>query len=92
MLRQLRKQIDSLDRELLHLLNQRAGLVLQIGSIKKRLGLPIFDGKREREVLRRLVQSRRGPLPAVSARRIFREILRSSRAIQVSTSASKKRR
>ena len=38
----LRAQIDALDRELLTLLNRRAGLALQVGEIKKREGSVVF--------------------------------------------------
>ncbi|MEB0233345.1 chorismate mutase, partial [Undibacterium sp. 10I3] len=38
----LRVQIDSLDQQLLELLNQRAHVAEQVGEIKKREGTPFF--------------------------------------------------
>ena len=79
---QLRLRIDRIDKKLLRLLNQRASAALQIGRVKKQNGLPVFDKKRERAVLGRLVRGNGGPLPASSVKAIFREILRRNRGLQ----------
>ncbi len=83
-LKQLRKQIDRVDLQLLRLLNRRAGFVLRIGELKKREGRPIFDGQREAEVLRRLKKSNKGPLPSGSIQQIFHAILQQSRRLEKS--------
>ncbi len=38
-----REKIDQLDNELLRIFNERAGLALKIGEIKKGLALPVYD-------------------------------------------------
>ena len=81
-LARLRLRIDRIDKKLLRLLNQRASAALQIGRVKKQNGLPVFDKKRERAVLGRLVRNNGGPLPAASVKAIFREILRRNRGLQ----------
>ena len=81
-LQQLRNRIDRIDRKLLRLLNERAALAMRIGGLKKKKGLPVFDGKREQAVLRRLERASRGPLPGVSIKKIFRDILFQSRKLQ----------
>ena len=78
----LRRQIDRIDLQLLRLLNRRASAALRIGRIKKKQGLPVYDGKREQAVLGRMVRSNAGPLPASSVKSIFREILRRNRGLQ----------
>ena len=78
----LRARIDRIDEKLLRLLEQRAETVLKIGRIKKKHGLPVYDSKREREVLRRLAGKNGGPLPVASVKAIFREILRRNRGLQ----------
>ncbi len=88
-LSQLRKQIDALDIQLLRLLNRRAQLVLRIGHLKKKRGMPIFNSRREEEVLRRLTQTTAGPLSPAATRKIFREILRRSRKLQTSVAVSR---
>ena len=78
----LRKRIDRIDEKLLRLLKERAETALRIGRIKKGQGLPVYDGRREQEVLRRLTRKNGGLLPASSVKAIFREILRRSRGLQ----------
>ncbi len=78
----LRRQIDLIDGRLLGLLNRRAELARRIGAVKKKHGLPVFDGKRERAVLGRLLDRNAGPLPQEAVRRIFQEILRHNRRLQ----------
>lgn len=79
---QLRRRIDRIDEKLLRLLNQRAASALQIGRIKKRQRLPVYDGRREQQVLARLARANGGPLPAGSVKAIFREVLRRNRGLQ----------
>jgi len=79
---QLRREVDQVDLQLLRLLNRRAAAVLRIGQFKKRRGLPVYDGRREGAVLRRLMRNNRGPLSQASLRGIFRNILRYSRQLQ----------
>ena len=78
----LRKQIDRIDLQLLRLLNRRAASALQIGRIKKKQRLPVYDGRREQQVLLRLTRRNAGPLPAGSVKAIFKEILRRNRGLQ----------
>ena len=78
----LRKRIDQIDEKLLRLLNQRAEAALRIGRIKKKQRLPVYDGRREQQVLRRLTRRNGGPLPDSSLKAIFGEILRRNRGLQ----------
>jgi len=89
---QMRQRIDRMDRQLLRLLNRRAAAVVRIGQFKKRRGLPVYDGRREEEVVRRMTRSNRGPLSEESIRGIFRPILRHSRHLQSSAVSTPKGR
>ena len=84
-LSQLRKQIDRIDRQLLSLLNRRAHMAVRIGRLKKKQGRAVFDGRREGRMMRQLTRTHRGPLPRAAVRRIFGEIVRESRSIQLLT-------
>ncbi len=53
-LRQMRKEIDSIDNELSLLLLRRLELASAIGSIKHKLELPVRDTKREDAVLEKV--------------------------------------
>ncbi len=77
-----RRAIDALDAELLRLLNQRARLASEVGRIKKSCGLPIYDGRRERQVLERVRGKNKGPLETESVLSIFRRIMRESRRVE----------
>jgi Chorismate mutase len=77
-----RKKIDLVDREIIALLNQRAGIVSEIGEIKVRAGLPIVDWSREMEILKWVARENEGIMRDEAAARIFRCILQESRQIQ----------
>ncbi len=76
-----RRQIDTLDAELLRLLNQRAAIACEIASIKVASGLPAYDGNRERQVLARVVEKNTGPLDEQSVTDIFSGIIRETRRL-----------
>jgi chorismate mutase / prephenate dehydratase len=78
----LRAQIDALDRELLALLNQRAGLALQVGEIKKREGSVVFRPEREAQVIDSLKAANPGPLATASVAPIWREIMSACRSLE----------
>jgi chorismate mutase/prephenate dehydratase len=81
----LRTQIDALDRELLALLNRRAGLALEVGEIKKREGSVAFRPEREAQVIDGLKAVNPGPLASESVAPIWREIMSACRALETPT-------
>jgi len=78
----IRTQIDSIDHQLLELLNSRSDLVHEVGVIKKRDGLQIYAPDREEALLRRLVEMNHGRLPEKSVRAIYREIMSAALALE----------
>ena len=80
----LRRRIDRIDSQLLVRLNQRAGLAVQVGLLKKGSGVRLFDPVRERAILRRMVEANGGPLSREAVRVIYREILRQTRRVEQS--------
>ncbi|OGL20061.1 MAG: chorismate mutase [Candidatus Rokubacteria bacterium RIFCSPLOWO2_12_FULL_71_19] len=77
-----RSRINTLDKEILNLLNQRADAALEIGELKRQQALPYFVPEREAQVLERLAVLNRGPLPAEALRAVWREILSASLALE----------
>ncbi|MEQ1840327.1 MAG: chorismate mutase, partial [Verrucomicrobiales bacterium] len=59
-LEELRIKIDAIDTDIIHLLNERADIVHEIGVIKKREGLEIYAPEREEKLLRSLVAKGEG--------------------------------
>ena len=52
-LHDIRDQIEALDAELVRLMEERRTLVIEVGGIKRELGLPVMDPTREAAVVRR---------------------------------------
>ena len=78
----LRLRIDAVDRRMVRLLNERAGCAIQLGRVKKRRGLPIYQPSREEEVLGNVQRSNGGPLESEALRRLFERIIDESRRIE----------
>lgn len=81
-LKNLRHQIDRLDRDVLKLINERASLASRIGDVKNETGLEVYSPAREDEILTEVLQNNPGPLQEPSVRAIFRELMSGSRALQ----------
>ncbi|MCM8761478.1 MAG: chorismate mutase, partial [Candidatus Omnitrophica bacterium] len=77
-LKKLRKKVDEIDSQILKLLNKRAGIILDIGKIKKRSKDSAYVPEREKDVYEKAVSRNKGPLPNDSVRAIFREIMSAS--------------
>ncbi|MDT8716373.1 chorismate mutase [Clostridium sp. 19966] len=52
-LEQYRNEIDSLDKDLIKLLERRFELSIKIGEYKKLQGLPVLNEEREKEVIKK---------------------------------------
>ena len=78
----LRKQIDSLNIEILKLLNQRADLVKQIGSEKINAGLIAYDPVREQQQLRLIIEHNNGLFSDSALVKIFNDIFAASKEVQ----------
>lgn len=78
----IRRHIDTIDQELLDLLNRRADWVHEVGLIKKRDNLQIYAPDREEALLQRLIAMNHGRLPEKSVRAIFREIMSAALALE----------
>lgn len=77
-LSELREKIDIIDAQLVHLLNQRAELVVQVGKIKRQSGVPIYAPHREQQVLKKVLGLSQGPLPAKTIEAVYRELMSGS--------------
>jgi chorismate mutase / prephenate dehydrogenase len=55
----LRARISDLDDELIRLIGERRELVLAVGRVKQRLGLPVMDPAREAGIVRRAARRAR---------------------------------
>jgi chorismate mutase len=80
---ELRGRVDEVDRELIRILNERARIVQEIVAIKAEAGKPLFDPRREEEILRKVADENEGPIYDTSLREIFELILHRIRDLEV---------
>jgi len=78
----LRKRIDLLDESLVRLLNARAACALEIGRLKREMGLPIYQPTREAEVLAHVQTLNNGPLDDQVIKRLFERIIDEARHLE----------
>jgi len=74
-LAKLRTEIDTLDRKLVELLNERAMYVLGVRQAKIDAGLEQFDPEREAHIHERLSDLNEGPLRDSDLQRIYETLL-----------------
>lgn len=78
----LRKKIDQLDRRLVRMLSQRGRAAQQIGRLKRRTRLAIYEPRRESVILGNVRKANRGPLSDRQLADIYRRIIRAMRELQ----------
>jgi chorismate mutase len=74
--------IDAVDLKLLALLNERTRIVEEIGRVKQNLTLPIYEPKREEQVLGNITSHNSWPLTNDAVKRVFERIIDEMRTIQ----------
>jgi chorismate mutase/prephenate dehydratase len=81
-LQQLRRQIDTLDDQILDLLNRRAEVVVAVGRAKQENRGEYYVPSREKAIYDRLIARNPGPFPADGVQRVFREIISASLSLE----------
>lgn len=74
-IKQLRDEIDDIDRRLVGLLNQRAKLALDIRELKPQVNRALYDPRREQEIFESLRAANGGPLFDDNLRSIWEVVL-----------------
>ncbi len=80
-LEEARQKIDSIDKELIKLFEERMNAVCDVARYKKENGLPIYNGQREREVVNKVI----GKVPedlALYAKVLYNTLFSVSRGYQ----------
>src|SRR5881227_2598582 len=78
----LRAKIDSIDAQLVELLNERAKVVVEVGKIKQSTNAPIYAPDREKAVLEKVRSLNQGPLPDRCLDAVYRELMSGSFALE----------
>lgn len=77
-----RERIDEIDLYLVKLFNERTQCAIEIGHVKKRLGLEIYSPSREAQVIANVTNANSGPLDAEAIRRLFERVIDEARRIE----------
>jgi len=77
-----RQRIDSIDDQMVRLLNERAQVVREVGLIKKQYNAPASAPGREEQVLRRVAGQARAPLTSQAVEAVYKTILREMSAME----------
>ena len=81
-LKKLRDEIDSIDKQIVPLLSKRTLMSVLVGRVKRSMNLPTYSPEREKEISKKISQNAKEPLRPESLLRIYERILDESRAIQ----------
>jgi chorismate mutase len=79
---ELRHRIDTIDEQLVRLLNVRVACAVEVGRLKHEAGVPIYQPDREAHVLAKVRASATalaGPLEAEAVVRIFERVIDEAR-------------
>jgi len=77
-----RDRIDEIDLQLVLMFNERTQCAIEIGHIKKQLGLEIYSPSREAQVIANVTGANNGPLDAEAIRRLFERVIDEARRIE----------
>jgi chorismate mutase len=78
----LRRRIDQIDDQLMKLLNSRSACAVEIGRLKRRRGLPVYQPEREKWILDRAARNNPGPLDSGAVQRVFERVIDESRRLE----------
>ena len=78
----LRYAIDTVDKKIIELLQERATLAKEIGQVKRELDLPILDPARQGKIRKTLAAGPGGPMNTDQLVRIYEVIMAESRRLQ----------
>ena len=78
----LRRRIDQIDDQLMKLLNSRSACAVEIGRIKRHIGMAVYQPEREKWILDRAERNNPGPLDSGAVRRVFERVIDESRRLE----------
>ncbi len=81
-LKEYRKEIDKIDENIVDLLNKRAEIVSKIKKLKEKHNMPLYDAKREEDLINNIVKYNKGPLYNDNIIQIFESILRNVQILE----------
>jgi chorismate mutase len=77
-----RRRIDVIDDQLTRLLNSRSACAVEIGRLKRHVGMAVYQPERETWILDRVERNNPGPLDSGAVRRVFERIIDEGRRLE----------
>jgi chorismate mutase len=81
-LNKYRKEINEIDKNIVDFLNKRAEAVMKIKRLKEDRDVPLYDAKREEELINNIIKYNKGPLYNDNIIQIFESILRNVQVLE----------
>ncbi len=81
-LKKYREEINEIDKVMVDFLNKRAVVVMKIKKLKEDRNVPLYDAKREEELIDNIVEYNKGPLYNDNIIQIFESILRNVQVLE----------
>ncbi len=81
-IKKIRREIDKIDNQILKLLNLRCNKAIELSSLKKANKLPLYDPKREKDIITKLLKLNKGPLTDKALTSIYKEIFSACLSLQ----------
>ncbi len=81
-LEKYREEINKIDRNIVDFLNKRAEIVMKIKKLKEERDVPLYDAKREEELINNIVKYNKGPLYNDNIIQIFESILQNVQVLE----------
>jgi chorismate mutase len=81
-LKEYREEINEIDKNIVNFLNKRAEAVMKIKRLKEDRNVPLYDAKREEELINNIIKYNKGPLYNDNIVDIFESILRNVQVLE----------
>jgi chorismate mutase/prephenate dehydratase len=81
-LNKYRKEVNEIDKNIVDFLNKRAVVVMKIKRLKEDRDAPLYDAKREEELINNIIKYNKGPLYNDNIIQIFESILRNVQVLE----------
>src|SRR5699024_11918143 len=83
-LQPLREEIDTIDKQVLELLNRRANVALKVGQVKTSFDTndSIIKPEREASIIRHLQDTNSGPYQVSAVEAVWREVISACRGLE----------
>jgi chorismate mutase len=77
-----RRRIDVIDDQLMKLLNSRSACAVEIGRLKRLIGMAVYQPEREKWILDKVERNNPGPLDSGAVRRVFERVIDEGRRLE----------